>query len=141
MQALPYNRAGLSGTSRLRRVTFHALRHTYASLLIQGGASLASVKEQMGHRSIQVTVDIYGHLIPGANIAWADALDSTTSPQQSATQTQLTNYVDEEESPELVEMIGRRGRTRTCDRRIRNPMLYPTELHALNELRTLCPRL
>jgi len=27
------------------------------------------VKEQMGHSSIQVTVDIYGHLIPGANHA------------------------------------------------------------------------
>jgi len=39
---------------------------TFGSLLIQGGASLAYVKEQMGHSSIQVTVDIYGHLIPGA---------------------------------------------------------------------------
>jgi len=48
------------------------------------------VKEQMGHSSIQVTVDVYGHLIPGANTAWADALDSATSPQQSATQTQPT---------------------------------------------------
>jgi integrase len=41
----------------LRHVTFHALRHTFASLLIQKGASLAYVKEQMGHSSIQVTVD------------------------------------------------------------------------------------
>lgn len=40
----------------LRRVTFHALRHTFASLLLQGGASLTYVKEQMGHSSIQVTV-------------------------------------------------------------------------------------
>ena len=32
-------------------------RHTYGSLLIQGGASLVYVKEQMGHSSIQVTVD------------------------------------------------------------------------------------
>ena len=109
--------------ARLRRVTFHALRHTYASLLIQGGASLAYVKEQMGHSSIQVTVDIYGHLIPGANIAWADALDSTTSPQQSATQTQLTNYADEEESQELVEMFGGPSRIRTCDQRIMSPRL------------------
>jgi integrase len=89
--------------ARFRRVTFHAFRHTYASLLIQGGASLAYVKEQMGHISIQVTVDIYGHLIPAANIAWADALDSTISPQQSATQLQLTNHADEEKLPELVD--------------------------------------
>jgi len=53
--------------SELRRIGFHDLRHTFASLLIQNGESLAYVKEQMGHHSIQVTVDIYGHLIPGSN--------------------------------------------------------------------------
>ena len=29
----------------------------------------------MGHRSIQVTVDIYEHLIPGANVSFVDRLD------------------------------------------------------------------
>ena len=77
----------------------------------------------MGHSSIQVTVDIHGHLISGANIAGADALDSTTSPQQSATQTQLTNHVDMEDSPGLVEMIGGPSRIRTCDQRIMSPRL------------------
>src|SRR3981081_4465142 len=52
----------------LRRFRFHDLRHTFGSLLIQDGASLAYVKDQMGHSSIQITVDTYGHLIPGANI-------------------------------------------------------------------------
>lgn len=51
----------------LRRIRIHDLRHTFASLLIQNGESLAYVKEQMGHHSIQITVDIYGHLVPGAN--------------------------------------------------------------------------
>ena len=51
---------------------------TFGSLLIQGGASLAYVKEQMGHSSIQVTVDIYGHLIPGADISCVDQLDTPT---------------------------------------------------------------
>ena len=63
----------------------------------------------MGHSSIQVTVDVHGHLIPGANIAWADALDSATSPQQSATQTQPTQEAGEEESLEVVELIGSGG--------------------------------
>jgi len=40
-----------------------------ASLLIAQGESLAYVKDQMGHHSIQVTVDTYGHLVPGGNKA------------------------------------------------------------------------
>jgi len=62
-------------------------RHTFGSLLIQGGASLAYVKEQMGHSSIQVTVDIYGHLIPGADISCVDQLDIPTQKSANRTQT------------------------------------------------------
>lgn len=51
----------------LRRIRIHDLRHTYASQLIQNGESLAYVRDQLGHKSIQITVDIYGHLVPGAN--------------------------------------------------------------------------
>ncbi len=72
----------------LRRFRFHDLRHTFGSLLIQDGASLAYVKDQMGHSSIQITVDTYGHLIPGANINWVDGLDRKTTPQQNATPAQ-----------------------------------------------------
>ena len=42
----------------------------------------------MGHSSIQITVDTYGHLIPGADIAWVDRLDSKTTQQLNATQAQ-----------------------------------------------------
>jgi integrase len=51
----------------LRQVRFHDMRHSYASWLIGNGESLAYVREQLGHHSIQMTVDTYGHLIPGAN--------------------------------------------------------------------------
>ena len=74
----------------LRRVRFHDLRHTFASLLLQNGESLTYVKDQMGHSSIQVTVDIYGHLVPGGNRAAVDKLDievtpRTTEPKQHET--------------------------------------------------------
>jgi integrase len=59
----------------IRKVRLHDLRHTFGSLLLQNGASIVYVKEQMGHSSIQVTVDTYGHLIPGANVSFVDRLD------------------------------------------------------------------
>jgi integrase len=55
------------GKAGLRRIRFHECRHTFASLLIQNGESLTYVKEQLGHSSIKITVDVYGHLVPGAN--------------------------------------------------------------------------
>ena len=61
--------------AELRRVTPHDMRHTFASLLLQQGESPQYVKQQMGHHSIQVTVDIYGHLIPGSNRQAVDRLD------------------------------------------------------------------
>ena len=49
----------------------------------------------MGHSSIQVTVDQYGHLIPGGNRQAVDRLDGvpdeSVSPSQSATQPQPTD--------------------------------------------------
>jgi integrase len=55
---------GILKKAELRHVRLHDLRHTFASLLIQNGASLAYVKEQLGHHSIQITVDTYGPLVP-----------------------------------------------------------------------------
>ena len=69
----------------LRHIRLHDLRHTFASLLIQQGESLAYVKEQMGHHSIQVTVDIYGHLVPGGNKTAVDRLDDFFIPSIEAT--------------------------------------------------------
>ena len=51
----------------LRRIRFHDLRHTYATLLLMQGESPAYVKEQLGHSSIKVTVDIYCNWIPDNN--------------------------------------------------------------------------
>ena len=62
--------------ANLRQVRLHDLRHTFASLLIQQDESLAYVRDQLGHSSIQVTVDIYGHLVPGSNRAAVDRLDA-----------------------------------------------------------------
>jgi integrase len=69
----------------LRSMRIHDLRHTFASLLIQAGESLAYVRDQLGHHSIKMTVDIYGHLAPGGNRAAVDRLDDATICNLSAT--------------------------------------------------------
>ena len=71
----------------LRAVPFHAIRHSFASALIGNGASLTYVKEQMGHSSIRITVDTYGHLVPSANRAEVNKLDDA-GIWKSATQAQ-----------------------------------------------------
>jgi integrase len=52
---------------------------------LQQGESVVYVKEQLGHGSIQITVDTYGHLIPGANRGAVDRLDDAMPMQPSAT--------------------------------------------------------
>lgn len=61
--------------AKVRRIRIHDLRHTYATHLIQAGESLAYIRDQLGHHSINVTVDIYGHLVPGGNRSAVDKLD------------------------------------------------------------------
>ena len=67
----------------LRAVWLHDLRHTYASLLLADGAPMIYVKEQLGHSSINVTVDLYGHVRPGAHREAVDRLvaATTTAPE------------------------------------------------------------
>ena len=110
--------------ARLRRVTIHALRHSYASFLIQAGASLAYVRDQLGHSSIQVTVDVYGHLVPVDNIAWTNALNALTSPQQCATQPQPAFGMEEKKAVEVLEKHGAGEGNRTPDLRFTKPLLY-----------------
>jgi integrase len=43
----------------------HDLRHTYATLLLMEHYSPAYVQRQLGHASISITVDTYGHWLPG----------------------------------------------------------------------------
>ncbi len=106
---------GLLRASGLRRIRFHDLRHTFASLLLQQGESPVYVKEQMGHSSIQVTVDLYGHLIPGGNKQAVDRLDAPVEKAhvegESATQAQPAVRRGEGKCTDVVERFGAPGRT------------------------------
>ena len=49
----------------IRPVRWHDLRHTFASLLIAGGANITFVSRQLGHTSSQITLGVYAHLLDG----------------------------------------------------------------------------
>ena len=59
-------RAGLEG------FTFHSLRHTHASIMLQQGVSSKTVAERLGHSTVVITLDTYSHLTPGVK---EDAVD------------------------------------------------------------------
>jgi integrase len=67
-------RAWLSAA--LLPITLHEARHTYASLLIAAGVNSKAVSAYMGHASITITLDRYGHLMPGNEAEAADLLDA-----------------------------------------------------------------
>ena len=50
-------------------VGLHTLRHTYASLLINQGEGIKYVSKQLGHASIQITADLYGHLFKETSVS------------------------------------------------------------------------
>ena len=50
----------------LPHISFHELRHTLASLLIETGSDLKRVSEILGHADIATTADLYGHLSANA---------------------------------------------------------------------------
>jgi integrase len=52
--------------AKLPPVRFHDLRHSYASVLIEQGAHPKVISDQLGHASVQITMDRYSHLFDGA---------------------------------------------------------------------------
>jgi integrase len=65
------------------RLTLHDARHTYASLMIAAGVNAKALSTFMGHANIGITLDLYGHLMPGSQAEAATLLD-TYSPARWA---------------------------------------------------------
>ena len=111
--------------AKLRRIRFHDLRHTYASLLIAQGESLAYVKDQLGHSSIKITVDLYGHLVPGANRGAVERLADATTRNPHATEVKQT-VEEQEASGEKYWSRGRELNPRPTDyESVALPLSYP----------------
>jgi integrase len=60
----------------VERLRLHQARHTYASFMIAAGVNAKALSQFMGHSSIKVTFDLYGHLMPGSEREAAGMLDA-----------------------------------------------------------------
>ncbi len=85
---------------RLRDITWHTLRHTFASRLVMAGVSLVTVKELMGHKTIEMTLR-YAHLAPEHNLAAVQMLcdthkgtDPRTDPSSETVRNAAPNSVN-----------------------------------------------
>jgi integrase len=90
----PFNRDGLVARAEkawkaagLAPIGLHECRHTFASISIAAGVNAKALSSYLGHSSIQITLDRYGHLMPGNEdeaVALIDAyLERATVLRQS----------------------------------------------------------
>ena len=66
----------------LHRITPHEGRHTFASLMIAAGVNAKALSTFMGHANISITLDRYGHLMPGSEDEAAGLLDAYLDVQR-----------------------------------------------------------
>lgn len=53
--------------NNLRKITFHDLRHTSATVLINAGVNIKEVSGRLGHKKTSTTIDIYSHVLKSAD--------------------------------------------------------------------------
>ncbi len=61
--------------AQVRQIRIHDMRHTAATLMIRSGVNIKVVSEQLGHSSIRVSLDVYGHLLDVQKDELADAME------------------------------------------------------------------
>jgi integrase len=87
----PFNDTSVSGRARtawrragVEPITLHECRHTFASLMIAAGVNAKALSVYMGHASVMITLDRYGHLFPGNEEEAAGLLDDFLSKAVAA---------------------------------------------------------
>ena len=63
----------------LPHLTFHGLRHAFATMALQAGKNPKVVSEALGHSKISITLDLYSHVIPDMQNELTDAVADVLS--------------------------------------------------------------
>jgi integrase len=68
--------------AKLERITRHECRHSYAALMIAAGVNAKALQTFMGHANISITLDTYGHLMPGSKAEAAQLVEAYLAAQR-----------------------------------------------------------
>jgi integrase len=71
--------------ARLEAIRLHNCRHTFASIMIAAGVNAKALSTFMGHANISITLDRYGHLMPGAEDEAAGLVDAYLLADRAST--------------------------------------------------------
>ena len=75
------------GRAGLRRIRFHDLRHTCATLLLAQGVHPRLIMEILGHSQIAITMNLYAHVIPAMQKEVAARMDEILAPPKPVADT------------------------------------------------------
>jgi integrase len=102
--------------ARLPDMRFHDLRHTAATLMLLNGIPLLVVSRRLGHAKPSITLDIYGHYLPGMQNEAAALMDELVTPIASQLQqncsSEATQQVKSASSPPYIASGGQEAATR-----------------------------
>jgi integrase len=65
-------------------IRLYDARHTNATTLLQAGENLKVVSERLGHASIQITADVYAHVLPEMDEGAADSFTAALNKARQA---------------------------------------------------------
>jgi integrase len=68
--------ARVAASIGMAEVTFHALRHTHASQLIEAGVDMVTISKRLGHAKPDITLRVYAHLFTQGDAKAAQAIDT-----------------------------------------------------------------
>jgi len=112
--------------SRLKRIRFHDLRHTHATLLLEAGVDVTVVSRRLGHANVKITTDRYTHVTPrlqqDAAERFSALIDGIRDPAVIPLPT--TDHSEQPETAGLSSEAGSGARIRTVNLAVNSRLLY-----------------